>query len=464
VSLVAGVDSSTQSCKVVLCDAETGEPVGTATAAHPDGTEVHPAAWAAALEHAGEGLLERAAAVAVAGQQHGMVVLDNGAEVLRPALLWNDTRSADAADELVAELGGPDVWARAVGSVPVASYTVTKLRWLARHEPELASRVERVLLPHDWLTWQLTGHAVEPCTDPGDASGTGYWSPAERRYREDLLRLALGHDAALPRVARARDVVGETPTGAALAAGTGDNMAAALGVGAGEHDVVVSIGTSGTAFAVSPRPTHDPTGAVSGFADATGRYLPLVCTLNAARVLTATAAMLDTDLAGLDRLALGAAPGAEGLVLLPYLDGERTPNLPGATGSLRGLTRANMTPGNVARAAVEGMLCALAAALDALTREGVEARRVILVGGGARSRAVRALAPGLFDLPVVVPEPDEYVARGAARLAAWALAGTEEPPPWPVAQGATLEPDGVGAAVRARFAEEANHLLSPQTG
>jgi xylulokinase len=463
-TLVAGVDSSTQSCKVVLCVAETGESVATSTASHPEGTEVHPAAWAAALEKAGEGLVGRAEALAVAGQQHGMVALDSGDEVVRPALLWNDTRSAGAAEELVAELGGPDVWAQAVGSVPVASYTVTKLRWLARHEPYLARRVERVLLPHDWLTWQLAGLESEPVTDPGDASGTGYWSPSESRYREDLLRIALGHDAALPRVAQARDVVGETRTGAALAAGTGDNMAAALGVGAGEHDVVVSIGTSGTAFAVSPTPTHDPTGAVSGFADATGRYLPLVCTLNAARVLTATAAMLGTDLAGLDSLALNAQPGADGLVLLPYLDGERTPNLPGATGSLRGMTRANMTPGNVARAAVEGMLCALAAALDALTREGVDARRVILVGGGARSRAVQSLAPALFDLPVVVPEPAEYVARGAARLAAWALAGTAEPPSWPVATGGVLSPDGSGGAVRARFGEEANQLLSPQSG
>jgi xylulokinase len=462
-TLVAGVDSSTQSCKVVLCDAETGESVATAAAGHPEGTEVHPAAWAAALAEAGEGLVERAAAVAVAGQQHGMVTLDSGDDVVRPALLWNDTRSAAAAEELVAELGGRDAWARAVGSVPVASYTVTKLRWLARHEPDLARRVERVLLPHDWLTWQLAGRESEPFTDPGDASGTGYWSPSEGRYREDLLHLALGHDAALPRVAQARDVVGETRTGAALAAGTGDNRAAALGVGAGEHDVVVSIGTSGTAFAVSPTPTHDPTGAVSGFADATGRFLPLVCTLNAARVLTATAAMLGTDLAGLDELALSAPPGADGLVLLPYLDGERTPNLPTATGSLRGMTRANMTPGNVARAAVEGMLCALAAALDALTHEGVEAHRVILVGGGARSRAVQSLAPHLFDLPVVVPEPAEYVARGAARLAAWALAGTQDPPRWPVATGGVLSPDGSGVGIRARFHDEANQLLSAQS-
>lgn len=462
--LVAGVDSSTQSTKVVLCDADTGAAVDAASAAHPDATEVAPALWATALERAGHQLLPRAAAVAVAGQQHGMVALDRAGEVVRPALLWNDTRSAGAAAELVAELGGPGAWAEAVGSVPVASFTVTKLRWLARHEPESARRVDRVLLPHDWLTWGLAADLPEPVTDRGDASGTGYWSPAEGRYRTDLLRLALGHDAALPRVARAHDLVGHLAGGAVLAAGTGDNMAAALGVGAGVGDVVVSIGTSGTAFAVSSTPTHDATGAVSGFADATGQFLPLVCTLNAARVLTATAAMLGTDLAGLDTLALAAPPGAEGLVMLPYLDGERTPNLPTATGSLRGLTRANMTPPNVARAAVEGMLCGLGDAVDALVAHGVRARRVLLVGGGARSAAVRALAPGILGLSVVAPEPAEYVARGAARLAAWALSGADAPPAWPVPGGALRPPDGSGAVVRTRYAEHVAAAWGPAAG
>jgi xylulokinase len=427
---VAGIDSSTQSTKVVVCDAATGKVLGSATAAHPEGTSVDPSAWWSALSTAGAGLLDDVAAIGVGAQQHGLVTLDEAGEVVRPALLWNDTRSAAAADDLVRELGGPSVWADAVGSVPVASFTVTKLRWLASHEPELAARVTDVMLPHDWLTWRLLAGSSEPVTDRGDASGTGYWSPATGSYRPDIVSRAFGRVPRLPRVLAPGEAAGSTPRGVLVSAGTGDNMAAALGLGAGPGDVVVSLGTSGTVFAAHGSPTADATATVAGFADATGRYLPLVCTLNAARVLTATARMLDTDLAGLDELALSAPPGAEGLVLLPYLEGERTPNLPDATGTLAGLRRTNMTPAHVARAAVEGMLCGLADGLDALRAFGVEVRRVLLIGGAARSRAVRAVAPLVFGASVVVPEPAEYVALGAARQAAWALAGSAEPPSW----------------------------------
>jgi xylulokinase len=367
-----------------------------------------------------------------------MVALDPAGAVVRPALLWNDTRSAAAARELVDALGAAE-WARAVGSVPVASYTVTKLRWLARHEPHLADRTTRVVLPHDYLTWCLAGRVGDPVTDPGDASGTGYWSAASGRYRPDLVELALGRQLDLPVVHGSAEPVFETPAGAVLAAGTGDNMAAALGVGAGDGDVVVSIGTSGTVFAVHERATADATGAVAGFADATGRFLPLVCTLNAARVLAAASRLLGTDQDGFDRLALEAPPGAGGLVLLPYLEGERTPNRPAATGVLAGMRDANATPANLARAAVEGMLCGLADGLDALRAVGVGCQRILLVGGGARSRAVRELAPAILGAPVTVPAPAEYVADGAARQAAWTLAGAPEPPRWPAAPAATFE-------------------------
>ena len=430
-TLVAGVDSSTQSTKVVVCDADTGRVLRTGSAPHPDATEVDPARWWDALRAAGAGLLDGVAALAVAGQQHGMVCLDGRGGVVRPALLWNDTRSARAAAELTAEWGGPQAWARATGSVPVASFTVAKLRWLAGHEPDNAARVERVLLPHDYLTWRLTGG--EPVTDRGDASGTGYWSPATGQWRPDLLRLALGRDARVPRVAGPAELVGRTPGGVAVAAGTGDNMAAALGLGLAPGDVVVSLGTSGTVFAVADAPTADPSGTVAGFADATGRFLPLVCTLNAARVLTAVAGLLGVDTARLSDLALAAQPGSGGLRLLPYLDGERTPNLPDARGLLAGLSRANATPQNLARAAVEGMLCGLADGLDALIAQGVPVSRVLLIGGAARSPAVQAAAPGVFGRPVRLPEPAEYVALGAARQAAWALSGTPQPPQWPVA-------------------------------
>jgi xylulokinase len=432
--LVAGIDSSTQSTKVVLCRAEDGEVVGQASAPHPDGTECHPRHWWDALQEAGRDLLERADAVAVGAQQHGMVVLDGAGEVVRPALLWNDTRSAPQAQALVEEFGA-EAWATRAGSVPVASFTVTKLRWLAEHEPGNAKRADAVLLPHDWLTLRLMAAAgaggPEPVTDRGDASGTGYWSPGTGAYLPDLVRAAIGHDVRLPRVAGPSEAVGETSWGAKLGPGTGDNMGAALGLGLEPGDVVVSIGTSGTAFAVGERPTADASGLVAGFADATGRFLPLVCTLNAARVLSSTAALLGCSLDEFSALALAASPGAGGLTLLPYLDGERTPNRPDATGVLRGLTTANATRENLARAAVEALLASLADAVDHLTAHGVRPRRVLLIGGGAHSPAVRRLAPAMFGVPVSVPEPGEYVALGAARQAAWALAGTPEPPAWP---------------------------------
>jgi xylulokinase len=459
---VAGVDSSTQSCKVVVCDAETGEVLRTGTAPHPAGAEADPGAWWEALGRAtaAAGGLGDVAAIGVAGQQHGMVCLDEDGRVVRPALLWNDTRSAEAADDLVAELGGPKAWAQAVGSVPLASFTVTKLRWLAAHEPAAAARTAAVCLPHDYLTWRLTGGSAPDTvvTDRGDASGTGYWSPAEGGYRPDLVRLALGRDPLLPTVLDPAAPAGRTPGGTLVSAGTGDNMGAALGLGARPGDVVVSLGTSGTVFAVATRPCADDTGIIAGFADATGRFLPLVCTLNAARVLDAAAGLLGVDHTGLSELALTAPAGAEGLVLVPYLEGERTPNLPGSTGALHGLRLTTATPAHLARASIEGMLCGLADGLDALAAAGVAVERILLIGGGARSEAVRRIAPAVFGRPVLVPPPGEYVAEGAARQAAWALSGTAEPPVW---ERPGLEPHEAAPApgLRERYAEARGHVL-----
>ncbi len=456
--LVAGVDSSTQSTKVLLCQAEDGTLVGQASAPHPDGTERDPELWWQALGEAGRGLLDRADAVGVAAQQHGMVVLDQAGQVIRPALLWNDMRSAPQAAALIAELGGPAEWARQTGSVPTASFTVTKLRWLAEHEPAAAERTAHVLLPHDWLTWRLTGghsgHSgpVEAATDRGDASGTGYFSPAAGRWLPEFAAAALGHPVGLPRLAAPAEIVARTPGGAALSAGTGDNMGAALGLGVGLGEVVVSIGTSGTAYAVAAEPAADESGLVAGFADATGRFLPLVATVNAARILTVTARMLGTDPEGLSRLALAAPAGAGGLTLLPYLDGERSPNRPGASGVLRGLTSTNATPENLARAAAEALLCSLADAIGNLADCGITAQRVILIGGAARSEAVRRIAPAIFGVPVTVPPPAEYVALGAARQAAWALSGAASPPGWPLpgfSAEYAAEPDPL---VRERYA------------
>ncbi|HET7901920.1 MAG TPA: xylulokinase [Candidatus Nanopelagicales bacterium] len=458
--LVAGVDTSTQSCKVVVRDAATGALVREGRAPHPDGTSAPPAAWESALREAisAAGGLADVRAVGVGGQQHGMVLLDETGSVVRDALLWNDTRSAQSADDLVAELGAQE-WADSTGSVPVASFTVTKLRWVAQHEPSNAARAAAVCLPHDWLTARLRGHdgTASLTTDRGDASGTGYWSPTSGAYRTDLLTRAFGRELALPRVAAPYEVVGEVAPGwgaapgAVLAPGTGDNMAAALGLDAQPGDVVVSLGTSGTAFAVSDVATHDVSGAVAGFADATGRYLPLVCTLNAAQVLDVVRRLLGTDHEEFDSLALAAPAGAGGVTLLPYLAGERTPNRPDATGVLGGLTLGNGSRENLARAAVEGMLGGLADAVDALVDLGVPVGRVILIGGAARSEAVATVAPAVFGRPVLVADPGEYVADGAARQAARTLAAGSDAA-WPAVAGRWVEASAtdVAATVEAR--------------
>ena len=430
-ALVMGVDSSTQSCKVVIVDSETGAVAREGRASHPDGTSVDPEAWWTALQDAiaAAGGMDDVAAWSIGGQQHGMVALDAEGRVVRDALLWNDTRSAGAAADLIAEFGAETLVAR-TGLVPVASFTITKLRWLRDHEPENAERVAAVALPHDWLTWRLrgfgpasaeTGAALdELVTDRSDASGTGYWKPADDGYDRELLAAALGHDAILPRVLGPRDSVRDA-AGRLVAPGAGDNAGAALGVGAEVGDVVVSIGTSGTVFAISDHPVRDASGTVAGFADADGHFLPIVVTLNAARVLDAIARLLGVDHDELSRLALDAPAGASGLTLVPYFEGERTPNLPDATASLTGMTLASTTREKLARAAVEGMLRGLGAGLDALRALGVPIHRALLIGGAAQSEAVRRIAPDVLGVPVEVPAPGEYVALGTARQAATVL-------------------------------------------
>ena len=452
--LVAGVDSSTQSVKIVVRDAETGELVREARGTHPDATEISPSTWLSELTNSTKGLLDDVEAISIGAQQHGMVVIDDNKQVVRDALLWNDTRSAAAATDLINELGGPDKWADAVGSVPVASFTVTKLRWLANNEPDNAKKVSGVMLPHDWLTWQLMGTPDEYVTDRGDASGTGYWSPQTNEYRKDLLKLALGKEVQLPRVASPNEIIGQTTTGISVAPGTGDNMAAALGLGAATGDIVISLGTSGTAYTVSSNPTNDASGIIAGFADATGNYLPLACTLNAARVINAGAAVLNVSLDQFADLALTAKPGADGLVLLPFLDGERTPNLPNAKGSMHGLTRSNLTPANFARACIEGMLCSLAEASDVITNfgQGTKPNRVVLIGGAAASKAVQEIAATLFNVPVHIPPAAEYVADGAARQASWALSGSKNPPTWEI-KGSVVKQVNYQESVRKAYRE-----------
>ena len=429
--LIAGVDSSTQSVKIVVRRADTGELVASSRQSHPEGTEVDPEKWWDALTTAisDVGGLEKIRAISIAGQQHGMVTLDENGKIIRPALLWNDTRSASEADEinqkfpLIHEL---------VGSKLVAAFTATKILWLQKHEPDNAAKVAAVCLPHDYLTWRLRDSKSinDIVTDRSDASGTGYFNPKSNQYERNIINYCLGNnrDLTLPRVLAPNSVVGKTREGTLIAPGAGDNAAAALGVGAQLGDVVVSLGTSGTAFAVAQNPTFDATGEVAGFCDATGNYLPLVCTLNASRILDSANQILGTSFTELDQLALKAKPGADGLTLLPYFEGERTPNRPNAKGVLSGMAIKNATRENLARAMIEGMLCGLADALSSLINNGVEIKRILLIGGGAKSKAVCKIASQVFGREVIVPEPGEYVADGAAKQAAWILTG--EIPNW----------------------------------
>ena len=456
-NLVAGVDSSTQSTKVQVRDAATGALVAHASAPHPPTTppvsEQQPEVWWQALAACWAELGEpEVAAISVAGQQHGMVVLDHDRRVIRPAKLWNDTQSAPDAAWLVDQLpGGPAEWAARSGSVPVASFTITKLRWLQRCEPESWDRLAHVLLPHDWMTGRLTGELV---TDRGDASGTGYWSPGTDGYDLGVLAIldaARDWSTVLPRVAQPAEQVG-TWRGALVGCGTGDNMAAALGLGLGPGVASLSIGTSGVVAAVSDRPTHDATGTIAGFADAAGGFLPLVCTLNAAKPLDAVARLLGVDHHALDRLAIDGRSGD--LTVLPYFDGERTPNLPGASGVISGL-RSDVDGGALARAVFEGVACGLLDGLDAL-RAAVPVERVVLTGGGARSTTLAGLIAALAGVPVFASEQDEAVAAGACVQAAAALHG--EPPAaviarWGLGDAREVSPVGADPGLRERYAE-----------
>ncbi|MFH8222144.1 xylulokinase [Streptomyces sp. NPDC018057] len=445
--LVVGVDSSTQSTKVLVVDAATGRVVASGQAPHTvstgEGRESDPRQWwdalRTALHRCGDAARE-ASAVSVGGQQHGLVTLDAHGEPVRPALLWNDVRSAPQARRLVAELGGPEAWARRTGSVPGASFTVTKWAWLAEHEPEAARSVASVRLPHDYLTERLTG---EGTTDRGDASGTGWWASATEAYDEDVLgRIGLD-PALLPRVVRPGEVAGTVrdihdlpfSKGTLVAAGTGDNAAAALGLGLLPGTPVLSLGTSGTVYAVSEHRPADPSGTVAGFADARGDWLPLACTLNCTLAVDRIAALF-----GVDREAV--EPGT-GVTLLPYLDGERTPDLPNASGLLHGL-RHDTTAGQLLQAAYDGAVHALLGALDrVLDRDADRTAPLVLIGGGARGTAWQQTVRRLSGRPVRIPEAGELVALGAAAQAAGLLTG-EDPAAvarrWRTADGPVLDP------------------------
>ncbi|MFE0036023.1 FGGY family carbohydrate kinase [Streptomyces sp. NPDC059015] len=464
--IVAGLDSSSAFTRIVVCDTDTGAVLRQGYAPHPveaKATDVDPQAWLLSLgEAAAGGLLEGVQAIGVSAQQHGLIALDSSGAPVRPAMVGNDKRAQAAAADLVEGFGGRQAWAEAVGCVPQSGLPVSKLRWLARTEPDAARRTTLVLQPHDWLVWQLLGRPARRTTDRGAASATGYWSAGTGSYRPDLVELALGHQAALPEVLGPSDAAGTTPEGLLISAGTGETMAAAFGLGLGTGDAVVSLGATGSVMAIHHEALADPSGMITSFADATGMHLPVVHTLNAVRALRGTAEMLGVeDLGELSALAVKSTPGASGLVLLPYLEGERTPHLPHTAGTLTGLRRESMKPEHLARAAFEGMLCSLADALDVLRGRGVVVRRVFLLGQAAELPAVQAAAPAIFAAQVVVPQPADYAALGAARQAAWAL-GTAQgalaphtPPSWQGAAAQVFEAGdelAVGQAVRQQYA------------
>ena len=440
--IVAGVDSSTQSVKVVLRDATTGELIAQSSRPHPDGTEVDPQEWKRALEGAlGELSQHRIDAISIAGQQHGMVALDQAGDVVRKALLWNDTRSSVEAEEINKQF--PDIHRR-TGSRLVASFTASKVRWLSKNEPNIARRVATIALPHDWLSWQLMSDNKigSLFTDRSDASGTGYFDPKKNEYCGDIFSYVLNSEnsISLPRIVNPGEIAAETSSGIPLACGAGDNAAAALGVGARVGDLVISLGTSGTAFAVSAIGTHDSSGEVAGFADATGNFLPLACTLNAAKVFASVARSLALTWEEFSEVAMQAKPGCDGLRLLPHFDGERTPNRPNARGSFVGITHSNFTRENIARSSIEGVVAGMIYAWKAVEKQGVSKKRVLLIGGAARNPAVQQIAASMLGTDIHVPAPGEYVADGAAKQAAWALLGSPAAPEWELGASKIVTP------------------------
>ncbi|HKB32014.1 MAG TPA: xylulokinase [Streptosporangiaceae bacterium] len=488
--LVAGVDSSTQSAKVLLVDVGDGTVVARGTAPHTvagtDGArESDPVEWwdalraalAQALAQAGPG--GDVAAISVGAQQHGLVTLDSRGDPVRPAMLWNDVRAAPQAVELIDALGssgpgdpggGAAQWAARAGTVPVASITAAKWAWLRRHEPASAARTAAIRLPHDYLTQRLCG---APVTDRGDASGTGWFSTATDAYDPDILALPLLEldPALLPRVHAPGEVAGTVTPAAATALGlrpgtvvgigTGDNMAAALGLGLAPGEPVISLGTSGTAYAVSVRRPADPTGVVAGFADAAGAFLPLSATLNCTQAVDRMAVLL-----GHDREAV--EPGGTAVVL-PFFDGERTPNLPNAAGLITGL-RHDTTAGQLLQATYDGAACTLLTALEQVGSSGdaiAPGAPLILIGGGAKGAAWRDTIRRLSGRGLLVPDAAELVALGAAAQAAAALTGERAPDVarrWDTRRGSRYEPLAADTTALEEFnaaLRRAHDLLDP---
>lgn len=425
-----GLDVGTQGTKAVAIDAETSEVVARASASYgliaglgPGAAEQHPQTWVDAVAEVCRKLLaevasERFAGVGVSGQQHGFVPLDEAGDVIRPAKLWCDTATAAEARELSATYGH---------AVP-AGFTASKILWLERHEPDNWKRLRTVLLPHDYINYRLTGRFV---MEPGDASGTGFFDPRERRFALDEVRAI--DDALpdmLPELIDDGQVAGTVtadaarwtglPEGIPVAAGGGDNMMSAIGSGAAcSGVVVVSLGTSGTVFTRAEHPVVDPEGAIAPFCDSTGAWLPLLCVMNLTGVTEEVRTAFGADLDSLTREASEVAPGSDGLLFVPYLQGERVPDLPEATGVLTGIRPGALRRGHLFRAAMEGTSLNLAWGGERLRHLGVAVDAVRLVGGAARNDLWRQILADCFAAPVSVCLETESAALGGAIQALW---------------------------------------------
>jgi len=433
--LYLGFDVGTQGTKALVVDVDARTVVARASSSYeligglpPGAAEQHPDTWWNAVRECARALgkqldLGRVRAVGVSGQQHGFVALDAGMRVIRPAKLWCDTSTAAEARELTRVLGR---------HVP-AGFTASKILWLKRHEPEHFARLAHVLLPHDWINWKLTG---ELAMEAGDASGTALLDPVTRRFdARACYAIDERLEAKLPRLVAPDEPVGRLndeakrelglPAGIPIAPGGGDNMCAAIGAGATRPGVaVLSLGTSATVFAYSRTPVLDPEGLIAPFCDSTGGWLPLLCVMNATGVLHEVArAFAGHDLDSLTRAAERVAPGSDGLLFLPYLQGERVPDLPEATGTLLGIRPGSLEPGRVFRAALEGVSLNIAWGVARLRALGLVLDDLRLVGGGARNALWARILADVLDARVLCLAETESAALGAALQAAWITRG-----------------------------------------
>jgi len=439
-SLYLGIDSGTQSTKAIALDLNTGRVVAEARAPHtliaglPAGhMEQNPAEWTAALdavfgEVAAKIDRSRVRGIGVSGQQHGFVPLDAKGEIIRPAKLWCDTSTVAECALLTKKLGGTKAVIRQTGLPFLPGYTAPKILWLKRHEPANFKRLRHVLLPHDYLNLHLTGNYF---MEYGDASGTALldvrrrtWSkPAlnaiDRNLGDWLPALSDSHEAAGTLRPELAVKYGFSPD-VVVSAGGGDNMMGAIGTGNVTSGVVTaSLGTSGTIYAYSKKPVIDPNGEIAAFCSSTGGWLPLLCTMNLTLVTEQFRTLFGWDHAALDRAVASAPAGSDGLTLVPYLDGERTPNVPHGTGVLYGLNRRTLTQGHLARAGMEGVTFGLNYGLRRLATLGVKPKEIRLTGGGAKSASWRQLMADIFGVPVVAMVEDEGAALGGALQAAW---------------------------------------------